>query len=60
MDTVKATKSAIGAAQRIPSNPNKVGRNRANGIKNNTCRVKDKIIPLYALPMALKNPEASI
>ena len=47
-DTTKATKSAIGAAYKIPFNPKNLGKIKTNGIKNNTCLVIDKNIPKYA------------
>lgn len=47
-ETTKATKSAIGAAYKIPFNPKNLGKIKTNGIKNNTCLVIDKNIPKYA------------
>ena len=47
-DTTKATKSAMGAAYKIPFNPKNLGKIKTSGIKNNTCLVIDKNIPKYA------------
>ena len=44
-DTTKATKSAMGAAYKIPFNPKNLGKIKTSGIKNNTCLVIDKNIP---------------
>ena len=59
-DTTKATKSAMGAAYKIPFNPKNLGKIKTSGIKNNTCLVIDKNIPKYAFLMDAKKLDDNI
>ena len=59
-DTTKATKSAMGAAYKIPFNPKNLGKIKTSGIKNNTCLVIDKNIPKYAFLMDEKKLDDNI
>ena len=49
--------SAIGAAYRIPLIPKMVGKKNISGSKKMICLVRDRNVPLLALPMEVKNVE---
>lgn len=53
-DTIAAIKSAIGPAYIIPSIPMNNGKITMSGSKNKICLVRDKKIPFFGLPIAVK------
>ena len=54
---IAANKSAIGPEYKIPSMPINNGREIINGNNNRICLVNAKKIPLYGLPIEVKNVE---
>ena len=54
MQTIVATRSAIGPAYMTPSIPIKRGRIRSSGRRKMICLVNDIKIPFFGLPIAVK------
>jgi hypothetical protein len=57
--TVAATASAMGPEYMIPSIPKNKGSIRISGSRNRICLVRDRNIPLWGRPVAVKKFETT-
>lgn len=58
--TALARASLIGMLHQIPAAPMKVGRMRRQGNRNSNCRVSDRKMALFAMPMLWKKFDVTI